>query len=223
MNYVLIFLLVADLLFVGTGGVLLGLAFKVKNDMTRAPTAENVAGNLLLMHTPLDGAIANGALIFFAFVLSLPALSLQKTRGWLKLYGWAVLVSAIVTLAIGLAIWFSTLKTRSNLRTFWAEESPAVQSLLQQRFACCGYIDAATPPFQQDTTCTNALVAAQMPGCMGPFAAYASQYLDRVFSVIFGFVALDVVILLAVAVLLRDRVEQARFYYSDLKNGLRSI
>lgn len=79
------------------------------------------------------GAIANGALIFFAFVLSLPALSLQKTRGWLKLYGWAVLVSAIVTLAIGLAIWFSTLKTRSNLRTFWAEESPAVQSLLQQR------------------------------------------------------------------------------------------
>lgn len=55
MNYVLIFLLVADLLFVGTGGVLLGLAFKVKNDMTRAPTAENVAGNLLLMHTPLDG------------------------------------------------------------------------------------------------------------------------------------------------------------------------
>lgn len=223
MDKVLIFLILIDLMFVGTGGVMVGLSIKVRNEMARGPTLANVAGNLLLMHTPLNGAIANGGLVFFTFLISLPAIALQTTRGFLKAYGWLVIASATFTLAIGLNIWFSTLKTRSHLQTYWAEESSATQSLLQQRFNCCGYLDAATPPFQQDSTCTNALVAAQKPGCVGAFSDFANRYLHRIFTAIFGFVALDVIILLTIAVLLRDRLEKARHHYSDLKNGLRSI
>ncbi|KAI9787900.1 MAG: phospholipid scramblase 1 [Peltula sp. TS41687] len=225
MDKVLLFLIIVDLLFLGTGGVMVGLSIKFRNDIARStsPTVSSVAENLLLMHAPLNEAIANGGLVFFAFLISLPALALQFTRGWLKAYGWLVIASTIFTLVIGLSIWFSTLRTRSQLQTYWAEESSETQSLLQRRFNCCGYIDAATPSFRQDSTCTNALVAAQKPGCMGSFSDFANRYLNRVFTVIFGFVALDVVILLGVAVLLRDRLERARFHYSDLKNGLRSI
>ena len=67
------------------------------------------------------------------FLISLPALALQTTRGWLKAYGWAVTLSAAFTLVLGLDIWYSTLKTRSNLRTMWGQESSRTQSLLQQR------------------------------------------------------------------------------------------
>lgn len=156
MDKVLIFLILIDLMFVGTGGVMVGLSIKVRNEMARGPTLANVAGNLLLMHTPLNGgchstqllrrflrheidtdtilgAIANGGLVFFTFLISLPAIALQTTRGFLKAYGWLVIASATFTLAIGLNIWFSTLKTRSHLQTYWAEESSATQSLLQQR------------------------------------------------------------------------------------------
>ena len=56
LDRVLIFLLVVDLLFLGTGGVFLGLAIKTKNDMAHGPTLGDVAGSLLLMHTPLNGA-----------------------------------------------------------------------------------------------------------------------------------------------------------------------
>ena len=79
------------------------------------------------------GAIANGCLVFVAFLVSVPGLVLQTNRGWLKAFGWMIIVSAVFTLSLGLDIWFSTLKTRSNLRSVWAAESPEMQSLLQQR------------------------------------------------------------------------------------------
>lgn len=44
-----------------------------------------------------------------------------------------VLVCILVTLVIGLEIWFSTLKTRSNLGVMWQKESPLIQKLLQDR------------------------------------------------------------------------------------------
>lgn len=102
-------------------------------------------------------------------------------------------------------------------------------------------MDAATPPFHQDTTCSNALIAAQKPGCMGEFADFGNRYLNRIFTAFFGMVgkwmrlpyslavligvdaALDVVVLLGVAVLLKDRIEKERFRFSDMKSGLRGI
>lgn len=34
---------------------MVGLSIKVRNEMARGPTLSSVAGNLLLMHTPLNG------------------------------------------------------------------------------------------------------------------------------------------------------------------------
>ncbi|KAI9831521.1 MAG: phospholipid scramblase 1 [Phylliscum demangeonii] len=223
MDKVLLFLAFVDLIFFGTGGLLVGLAFKAKNDMARGATVDNVAADLLLMHTPLNAAIANAGLIFAAFLVSVPALGMQRNRGWLKVYGGLVLLSAIFTLVLGLLIWFSTLKTRSMLQVLWTQQDSRTQSLLQQRFNCCGYLDAATPAFQPDRTCSNALMAAQKAGCVGAFSDFANSFLDIVFTAIFGLVALDTIVLLAVAVLLRDRLERARFYFSDLKHGIGTI
>lgn len=223
MNKVLVVLLIADLLYVGTGGLLIGMALRTKNEMDRGATLDNVAANLLLMRAPWIGAIANGGLVILAFLISLPGLVLQTNRGWLKAFGWTIIVSAVFTLVIGLDIWFGTLRTRSSLRTLWAKESPEMQSLLQQRFNCCGYVDAATPAFRQDSTCPNAFIAAQKPGCMGAFSDFANGYLDAVFTAVFGMVALDMILLLAVAVLLKDRLDRARFRLGDMKHGLRGI
>lgn len=44
-----------------------------------------------------------------------------------------VLACITLTLAIGLDVWFSTLKTRSNLAVMWNAESSDIQHLLQQR------------------------------------------------------------------------------------------
>jgi hypothetical protein len=82
---------------------------------------------------PYLAAIANAVLIFITFVLSLPAIIFPDNRGWLKLHAWFTVGSATFTLGVGLAIWFDTLRTRSNLGVVWEQQTPQVRSLLQQR------------------------------------------------------------------------------------------
>lgn len=79
------------------------------------------------------GALFNAGLVFFTFAVSLPALILPSNRTWLKLHGWLVTACGVVTLAIGLDVWFSTLRTRSNLAVLWGQQKSNDLSLLQQK------------------------------------------------------------------------------------------
>ena len=78
-------------------------------------------------------AIASSVLVFFTFLVSVPAMVAPMTRGWLKFHGYLVVVCAIFTMLIGLTIWFDTLKTRQNLSDIWNVQPNTTQSLLQQR------------------------------------------------------------------------------------------
>lgn len=71
-------------------------------------------------------------MVFITFLISVPAMIMPMTRGWLKFHGYTVVVCALFTWVIGLDIWFDTLTTRKNLSIVWNEQ-PATQSLLQQR------------------------------------------------------------------------------------------
>lgn len=93
-----------------------------------------------------SGALADAGLIFLAFITSIPGLILKANRTWFKVHSWMVLVCILVTLVIGLDIWFSTLKTRSNLAVMWHKESPQIQHLLQER------VLRITGPFDMNLT-----------------------------------------------------------------------
>ncbi|KAL9106991.1 MAG: hypothetical protein Q9227_008027 [Pyrenula ochraceoflavens] len=168
-------------------------------------------------------AIVNAIFIFATFLLSIPALLSATNRLMLKIHGYAVIVCGIFTMILGLVVWFETLKTRANLSRVWARQSSPMQSLLQQQFNCCGYMNATSPPFVTDQTCTNPLVAANKGGCVGPFSSFANQYLDVIFTADFGIVAVDACLLLCVACLLKVRKEMERFKLIDEKVGYVSI
>lgn len=193
--------------------------------------------------------MVNAIFVFVTFLLSLPALFLPNNRGWLRTQGWLVVICATFTLGLGLAIWVETLQTRQNLSALWGRESPLIQSLLQQKvrglgmatgwprldvsiarresdktqFDCCGYVNSTTPPFVQDSTCLNTLVAAQKGGCIGKFSSFANKYLDQIFTAAFGIVGVDVILVLCVAMVLKYRMEQERYRHIDEKNGLGGI
>ncbi|KAI9716808.1 MAG: hypothetical protein M1812_005148 [Candelaria pacifica] len=131
MNKVQLSFLVANFLFLGSGACLLALALVSRSEMAGGLTSTNVARELLIMRSPLTATIVNAAFIFAAFLLSLPALALPTTRGWLKAHGWFVFISAVLTLIIGLDIWYHTLKTRANLNDMWDQQAADVKSLLQ--------------------------------------------------------------------------------------------
>ncbi|KAL5118978.1 hypothetical protein ACEQ8H_003107 [Pleosporales sp. CAS-2024a] len=208
-----------DFLFAGCGGLVLGFSLISEQSLRNAPTVNNVAQNLLLGQCPLTAGVVNAIFIFVTFLLSLPALFLPTNRGWLRLQGWLVVICAIYTLSVGLAIWIETLQTRRNLSFMWGREKPMSQSLLQQKFNCCGYFNSTSPPFVTDNTCSNPLVAAQKGGCIGKFSSFANKYLNEVFTAAFGIVGVDFILVLCVAMVLKYRSEQERYRHIDEKNG----
>lgn len=77
-------------------------------------------------------AVGNAVMVFITFLISVPAMIMPMTRGWLKFHGYTVVVCALFTWVIGLDIWFDTLTTRKNLSIVWNEQPAPTQSLLQQ-------------------------------------------------------------------------------------------
>lgn len=230
-----------EALFVIGGIIVLVFAVLGRAALNNPQTTDMIANNLLISRGPLIGifsdpfptsylanrssaaAIANGVFIFLAFLLCIPSITIPSNRGFLKIHGYAVLFCAVFTLALGLEVWFQTLTTRANLAMVWGKQSTDTQSLLQERFKCCGYKNATTPPFIQDDVCTNALVAANLQGCVGPFSSFANSILGKVFTGAFAIVAVDVLLLLGVACLLKVRKERERYALIDAKVGFGPI
>ena len=169
-NKILYTFLAADALFVLGGGLLVAVAVISKAHISSGESLEKVAQMLLLSLCPLNGsspdscrlcltsmvvafylicpflaAIANAILVFIAFILSLPAIIYPDNRRWLKLHAWFVVASATFTLGLGLAVWFDTLRTRSNLGVVWEQQTPRVRSLLQQRVRIPKHIRRSKP------------------------------------------------------------------------------
>lgn len=144
---ILVSYIAIDILFVVGGGLLLVFALMTKAELDTTPTLDNVARDLLFDMCPLNGqyssqipvcpltlsaAIADSVLIFITFLLTVPAIVMPMTRGWLKFSGYMVVVCAFFTMIIGLDIWFETLKSRENLSVVFRRQPASTQSLLQQ-------------------------------------------------------------------------------------------
>jgi len=210
---------VVNFLFLGCGGILLAFTFISGQHEKAGLTVNNIAVNLLLTECPLTAGVVNAIFMFLTFLISLPALALPMNRSFLKVQGWMVVMCSFFSLILGLFIWFDTLQTQKNLMGVWTMQTVDVQSLMQQRFNCCGYLNSMSPPFVVDTTCPDAKTAASMVGCANAFGTFANAYLDLIFTAAFGIVAVDVLLLLCIVMVLKYRAELERYRHIDEKSN----
>ncbi|RKF56825.1 putative tetraspanin [Golovinomyces cichoracearum] len=208
---VLLMFIIFDFLFLGTGLLILLSALITRADLTESPNLDNVARNLILRTCPSKAAIVNSVLVFVTFLVSVPAITMPRSRGLLKLTGYLTGVNALFTLVLGLTLWYETLKTRKNLLDIWMTLDVSAQSLLQTKFKCCGYMNSTTPPFVVDNVCPSAEVAAARLGCVFPFSSFANNFLDIIFTTAFGIVGVDTIFILSTTILVKDRKEKARY------------
>jgi len=222
-NAVLTAYIVSDVLLLASGALLVGAGAVWQGDVSAIPTSKTVGRLLLLENCPLAAVIANGVLVIIAFLTSLPAFALPTSRSWLKLHCWLVVVCMIFTLCLGLNEWMQTLTTRANLEKMWGGLGNEVQSMLQQKFECCGYQSWTSPRYIPDIICTNDIVASTKEGCVTPFASYAERWLNYLFTSAFGIVGLDVAVLICTTMLINYRKEQLRYRLIDQKWGVGNI
>merc|ERR1711939_1054661 len=184
---------------------------------------------LLLAHSPLTGthsyshftlhllifslaSLVNAIFMFVVILPSVPAIFMRTNRRWLVLHSWGIVITTSITLGIGLRTWYDTLETHRTFGLVWNSQEDFSQSLLQHRFKCCGYTNPSL--FIRDQTCP-----AQLGPCRVPFGNFANEFLDVVFTTVFGFCAVDVLLMLATMCLIIDRKERERFRKIDIKLG----
>lgn len=189
--------------------------FLTISSQTKPPTVSNVARTVLLNTTPLTASLVVGILMLTSFLISLPTYFLKKNTFLLQIHTAIITICALLTLSIGLKIWFATLQTRANLATVWQQQSDLTQSTLQRKFQCCGYLGAGAD-YRSDETC-NAASVVGLGSCQVPFSRFATGFLNMVFTSFFGFCALDVMLLLAVLCVVKERKEERRYALIDEK------
>jgi len=221
-NKILITFLLLDALFLLSGALILVVGIVFRPGMNTYLTMQTDASIMLLMQSiPLTAAVANAVLIFFTFCISIPGAVLSRDRIFLKTTSWLLIASALFSLALGLRIWYSTLNSKINFGVLWSLQTSVEQSLLQQQFNCCGYMSSTTPSFVVDSVCPNAATAIAKGGCIMPFWSFANGFLDVVFTILFGIVALDGMLFLSTIVVIKDRAQKERYRFIDQKSGLR--
>jgi len=212
-----------DFLFLVMGVFILAFSIIVNNIKDEIPVnGRQAARNLLYQGFPLTAGIANAALIFATFVVSLPGLA-TSSRKWLKLAGYMAVVCGVFSMILGLYIWILTLKSRGDFEVLFGLQSDTVKSMMQREFSCCGYRNSTSPAFITDAMCPSKAASAIMRGCATPISSFANVFLDNIFTSLFGIVAIDAVFVMAAVCLVKDRKERERFRHIDEKNGMGRI
>lgn len=175
-------------------------------------------GNLEVDANNRLAGIANAAIVFLAFLVTLPGVA-TSSRKWLKFASYISVVCLIFSMILGLFLWIQTLKLREDFAPRFSAQTDDVKSLMQVEFNCCGYFNSSSPAFITDSMCTSKASAAVQRGCATPISSFANVFLDNIFTALFGIVGFDGLFIMATACLLKDRKERERFQHIDEKNG----
>jgi hypothetical protein len=131
-NKILLTTSVATLAFLLSGVLILAFTLLAQRTVSSTPTeGKAVIRNILYSQMPLTTGLVNAGFIFLTFLLTLPGLLMQSTRGWLKLSGYAVAFCAVFTMCVGVYLWVMTLKIGEDLEGVYAGLESDVQELVQ--------------------------------------------------------------------------------------------
>ncbi|KAM0786799.1 hypothetical protein ACM66B_002232 [Microbotryomycetes sp. NB124-2] len=147
---------------------------------------------------------------------------LQRPSGSLKWLSILLILLILYTMATGSTVWFITLQERQNFWSTWQKLDRATVERVQQQLSCCGYWNAtsAVKGFVLDNVPDSCLLLptkARSSPCVDPLCAWADNFLNRIFTLIYALTAVEVSTLLATLCLDRSRRDQARLKNLDAK------
>ncbi|TBU28899.1 tetraspanin [Dichomitus squalens] len=206
-----------------------GVISVVFSELFRMP---NLEINFTLNNGFLLAGLILGIVLLFTFAVSIGAI-VQKNHVTIGLVflNWFLVLDALVILIVGTIIWFYSTQQRANYFKVFQAASPATRIALQDKYQCCGWF---TPndtvqiggSFCANTTFANSLVNPNDTGagrCVGPVTKFTDYTLNNIFSSIYGFMAIVILLFLATMCVIKRRQEEERFKKIDAKRGGRGF
>jgi len=178
---------------------------------------------LILEKKTLAGCMVLGAICLISFALSLYGVLRKRKWDGLVIFNWSIVVNVLATTVIGLLVWYSTLEQRIAFSKIWSDLSPSGQQLLQDTLECCGYFDATNDGlfFARGGFCSNVAAGTNttaVENCSVPILDNADLWLGNLFTVMFGYAAIESALFLANSCLINFRKETHRYRKIDEKS-----
>jgi len=185
---------------------------------------------LVLSDSLLSSAVLLGVLFIISCFLALPGYISSKGRDQhgattklLAGFAGSLIFTGLATVIIGTVMWFFTLRERAAFETVWIDQNVATQAFLQDTLQCCGYWNATTAGLLNSATgfCSNIQNVTAVEPCVTPITGFADTLLNDIFSTVFGFMAVQLLLFLVTICVINDRHEEERFRRIDEKRGVR--
>ncbi|THG98905.1 hypothetical protein EW026_g3346 [Hermanssonia centrifuga] len=202
-----------------------GVLSLVMSLVWRAP---NLMLNFTLSNADLLAGTILGIFLLVTFAISIFAIVQRNhvTLG-LVILNWTLIADAIAVLVIGSMIWFFSLQQRNNYFKIFQAQSDSTRLAIQDKFQCCGYFlqnasDVVYGGFCANQTFVNTLVNPNNTDqfrCVGPITAFTDFTLNNVFTTIYGYMAILILLFLASLCIIHQRLEAERFKKIDSKRG----
>jgi len=213
----------------GVGAVVFSVFIRMTNPAPGGRT-DHTLRSLVISTMSLNSAIALGAFTVLSWLIGTygiftgTAKSGKHRTAGLTAYNYSLVAVAAVTTVVGAMLWFFTLRPREEFFRIWQRQTPVVQQFLQDSLQCCGYFDATVAQGFNAPAGFCAPVAAStnttaIQPCVNPIGAFEDYTLNNVFSLTFGFVAIQIALFLATACVVHLRNVQERFRLIDEKRG----
>ncbi|CAG8541530.1 13206_t:CDS:2 [Acaulospora morrowiae] len=175
--------------------------------------------SIVITENLIEGGFVVGGLIMVSFFVALVGfISPLKRKNWLIAHSFFIVLTSMALLTLGGIIWFETLIERKHFTEEWLEWPTAMKATLQDQLGCCGW----TGP--SDNAVTSNLCNAQTnmsstQGCINLVITSADKTSRKLFTTLFGFIAVDIFLLLATIVLIQARNLEERYQKIDEKNS----
>jgi len=194
--------------------------------------APNLLLNFTLSHGELTAGTVLGIALLITFAISVFAVVQRNhvTVG-LVILNWLLIFDGIAIIVVGTYIWYFTLMERNNYFAKYLSVTSDIRVQIQDKFQCCGYFtinDAVEigTGFCANQTFVNSLFDSTDLDhfrCVRPITAFADMTLNNIFSTVYGFMAIVILLFLMTLCVINKRMEAERFKKIDSKRGGRGF
>ncbi|KAF8950816.1 phospholipid scramblase 1 [Entomortierella lignicola] len=210
------FLFLAVYTLTGIGALVLGRTWLSQAEAGGAPREAVISRVIEQVGTYLGAVVAATAVV--GLIGGIAPIRFKKF-----LLTFVILIIAVMMAELGLGgvIWFKTLRMRSTYQTQWLTWSDSLRAAFQDMTSvsgygqCCGYL-------QNTNVVLSGLCAdpnQQFPGCEEKVSAFADGYLRKLFTSLFGFTIVNVVLFVTTVILIQTRNDEERYIRIRRKEG----
>ncbi|CAG8678415.1 1349_t:CDS:2, partial [Ambispora gerdemannii] len=164
------------------------------------------------------GFVLGGIIIFSSLVSLIGYSNPLRRKKWLSAHAVLIIITIILLLSLGATIWFETLEEQRTYSDEWEDYGSETKVMVEDTLKCCGWQD--TSLFTPSNYCNQQSASGNSTvPCVGPLINAIDKTMRQLFTTLFGFIGIDILIFFATIILVQASNVEERYRKIDEKHA----